>query len=178
MSVTAMLRASAKQDEWRTPAYAVEPLLPFLKPKSTVLCPFDMPESAYVKVLRKAGHLVVPSHIRTGRDFFGYRSGSLAGYDYIISNPPYSLKDAVFERLFQSGVPFAMLLGSTAGLCEGVRFDLFALYGVELLWLKPRVAFIDQSGKAAKSPPFQSCYVCRRVLPESVMFARMQKGRV
>ena len=31
--------------------------------------------------------------------------------DYIISNPPYSLKNEVFERLFVLGKPFAMLVG-------------------------------------------------------------------
>jgi hypothetical protein len=97
-------------------------------------------------------------------------------YDYVISNPPYSIKDEVFERLIRLGVSFAMLMGATAGLFEGKRFELFESYDVELLWLKLRVSFIDQSGVAMKSPPFQSCYVCHRVLPERIMFARLRKG--
>ena len=35
--------------------------------------------------------------------------------DYIISNPPYSKKGEVLERLFSLGIPFAMLVG-VAGL--------------------------------------------------------------
>lgn len=31
--------------------------------------------------------------------------------DYIISNPPYSLKGDVIDRLFEIGKPFAMLVG-------------------------------------------------------------------
>jgi hypothetical protein len=175
MSVTTMLRAVKKQDEWRTPAYAVEPLIQYLWPKSAILCPFDTPESAFVKVLRKAGHRVAASHISTGRDFFSYQPEDMV-YDYVISNPPYSIKDAVFEHLIRLGVPFAMLTGAVAGLFEGKRFDLFEANDVELLWLKPRVAFIDQRGAVMKSPPFQSCYVCRKVLPDRIMFARLRKG--
>jgi hypothetical protein len=169
-----MLMAVKKQDEWRTPLYAVPPLLPHLKPKSVILCPFDRSGDAFPRVLRMAGHRVVATHIGDGKDFFSYKPGKTP-YDYIISNPPYSLKNEVFARLFLLGVPFAMLMGATAGLFEGARFDLFEDREPEVLWLKPRIAFIDQSGTAMKSPPFQSCYVCRGVLPRKNMFARVQK---
>jgi hypothetical protein len=174
MSVTDMLRGTKKQDEWRTPEYAVRPLLPYLKPGSRILCPFDEEDSAYALVLRGAGHQVQTAHIRHGDDFFGIRREGLR-FDYLISNPPYSLKNEVFERLLYLEKPFAMLMGATAGLFEGKRFDLFKRSTPELLWLKPRVAFIDQEGKAMKSPPFQSCYICRGVLPRKIMFAVLKK---
>jgi hypothetical protein len=124
-------------------------------------------------VLRDAGHLVASRHIDQGDDFFEYHDAGI--FDYIISNPPYSLKDQVFEHLFRLKRPFAMLMGSTAGLFEGKRFDLFEKHPPEVLWLKPRVSFIDQSGIEMRSPPFQACYVCRGVLPRKIMFARLQK---
>ncbi|HAP5496858.1 TPA: hypothetical protein IU017_002871 [Enterococcus faecalis] len=43
-------RQAAKSDEWYTPAYAVEPIIPYLKKGSTVWCPFDLPDSNYVKL--------------------------------------------------------------------------------------------------------------------------------
>jgi hypothetical protein len=175
MSVTAMLRGTTKQDEWMTPAYAVEPILPFLTRASTVLCPFDLPSSNFVKVLRKAGHRVRCAHITTGDDFFSLTWARAKRFDYIISNPPYSLKDAVFRHLVDLDRPFAMLMGATAGLFEGERFDIFEAVEPELLWLKPRVAFIGQNGVAMKSPPFQSCYVCRGILPRKNMFIRIRR---
>ena len=176
MSVTTMLRATKPQDEWMTPEYAVKPLLPYLKPKSNILCPFDKEDSAFVKVLRKAGHYVKRRHISEGNSFFTLAGIFVHyGYDYIISNPPYSLKDEVFERLFYLGKPFAMLMGATAGLFEGKRFNLFKDKELEIMWLKPRVAYIDQDGVAMKSPPFQSCYVCHRVLPKLYLFVEVEK---
>jgi hypothetical protein len=101
----------------------------------------------------------------------------VAGFDYIISNPPYSQKDRVFEHLFYLGRPFAMLMGATAGLFEGKRFTLFSDKEFEIMWLKPRVAFIDRNGVALKSPPFQSCYVCHKVLPKPYLFVELDKGK-
>lgn len=146
MSVTIMLRAAKKQDEWQTPAYAVEPILPYLKPKSVILCPFDTPDSAYVTVLRGAGHLVVATHLAMGKDFFSYRPGNVP-YDYVISNPPYSIKDAVFEHLFQLDVSFAILMGSTAGLCEGKRFK-----GSGSICLKHTVWSLCGSSRGSRLP--------------------------
>jgi hypothetical protein len=42
-----------KNDEYYTPKYAIEPLLPFLKPFKKIWCPFDMEWSNYVKMLSK-----------------------------------------------------------------------------------------------------------------------------
>jgi hypothetical protein len=178
MSVTDMLRSvKKKQDEWKTPVYAVEPLLPLLRPQSTILCPFDKADSNFVKTLRKAGHTITYSHISKGKDFFSYGRKYAAVFDYIISNPPYSLKDEVYEHLIYLDRPFAMLMGATAGLFEGKRFEMFADIEPEIMWLKPRVAFIDHNGVAMKSPPFQSCYVCHNVLPAKNMFVRIRREK-
>lgn len=77
-----------KNDEWYTPREAVLPILKYLKQSSTIWCPFDTEESEYVKVLQQAGHNVIYTHIINGEDFFDYNIEC----DYIISNPPYSIK--------------------------------------------------------------------------------------
>lgn len=41
----------SKNDEWYTPQHAVEVILPYIPKGSKVWCPFDLPESQYVKVL-------------------------------------------------------------------------------------------------------------------------------
>lgn len=97
-----------KNDEYYTPAYAVKPLLKYLLPHSNIWCPFDTAESQFVQVLDKAGHNVIHSHISMGLDFF--ENEPPFGTEYIISNPPYSLKTEVFQRLYELGKSFAMLI--------------------------------------------------------------------
>ena len=174
MSVTTMLRATKKNDEWRTPPGIPSLLLPYLKPKSRILCPFDDEKSAFVKELGKK-HRVIFSHIKKGIDFFDYTQESMKIVDYVISNPPFSIKDEVFEHLFYLGRPFAMLMAATAGLFEGKRFFLFKDKELETMWIRPRVAYIDQDGVQVKSPPFQSCYVCHNVLLKPYVFVEMKK---
>lgn len=100
--------ANSGNDEFYTPAYAIEPILKYIKPYSTIWCPFDKEESLFVKRFKIEGHNVINTHIDTGIDFFNC---DIPKCDYIISNPPYSCKGDVLDRLFQLGKPFAMLLG-------------------------------------------------------------------
>ncbi|MFA5398259.1 MAG: hypothetical protein WC346_19765, partial [Methanogenium sp.] len=115
------IRNFKQNDEYYTPRYAVMPLLKYLKPNSIIWCPFDTENSQYVKVFNEFNHTVVYSHIDEGDDFFN----TICNCDYIISNPPYSLKYEVLLRLYELNKPFAMLLGSH-GIFEAKRFKLFS----------------------------------------------------
>ena len=108
--------AGSGKDEFYTPKYAVLPIAKYLEPNSRVWCPFDTEDSYFVKVLREHGHSVHCTHLWEGGDFFNTEIEC----DYIVSNPPYSIKAEVFERLFALGVPFAMLVG-VVGLFESQR---------------------------------------------------------
>lgn len=99
--------AASKNDEFYTPKYAVDPIIEFIKPNSIIWCPFDTEESFFVKRLKEEGHEVIYTHIHSGEDFFELDIEC----DYIISNPPYSVKGEVLQRLFDLKKPFAMLLG-------------------------------------------------------------------
>ena len=78
-----------KNDEYYTPAYAIEPIVKYIKTGSTIWCPFDTKDSNYVKVFKDKGFKVIYGHISTGQDFFNV---DVPKCDYIISNPPYSKK--------------------------------------------------------------------------------------
>lgn len=80
------------QDEYYTPRYAVDIIIPFLKNKGfrKVLCPFDSEKSNYVKVLRENGFIVDASILP--KSFFDYSIDELCEYDVIVSNPPFSKK--------------------------------------------------------------------------------------
>ena len=164
---------SNSHDEYYTPRYAVAPILKYLKPKSTIWCPFDTAESYYVKLLTEAGHTVVHTHIHHGQDFFKLN----VPCDYIISNPPYSLKTEVLERLFELGKPFAMLVGIVGIFDSKKRSELFRDKPFEVLYLSPRVAFLaDYDGTVLKSLPFQSGYICSGILSRQIMFEVIKKS--
>ncbi|WP_051350824.1 hypothetical protein [[Acholeplasma] multilocale] len=94
-----MKTKSRNNDEWYTLPYAVEPILEFLNQNSNILCPFDTKDSEYVNVLTNAGHKVFYRHIKDGFDFFDLKNDDVLLFDYIISNPPYSLRKQVFNKL-------------------------------------------------------------------------------
>ena len=166
--------AGSGNDEFYTPKYAVKPILEFIKPKSIIWCPFDTDESWFVKLLKENEHTVINTHLEMGIDFFEYEPSN---YDYIISNPPYSLKAEVLERLFKLDKPFAMLLG-VVGLFESQkRFNMFADNKFEIMYLNLRVAYFKdfKDQKPSLNPPFSSVYITHNMLPEQIVFRKINK---
>ena len=162
-----------KNDEYYTPEYAVTPILKYIKPNSTIWCPFDESDSAYVKVLKENGHNVIFTHIFNGEDFFNI---DVPECDYIISNPPYSLKEQVFIRLYEIGKPFAMLINFQGLFDNKVRFKLFNDNDVQLMYLYPRVNYYTQDNKdKASGVPFQSGYVSNNMFDNQIEFKYIVK---
>lgn len=161
-----------KNDEWYTPIYAVTPILKRLKPNSTVWCPFDTEKSNFVQYLKDNGFKVIHTHIDNGQDFFQQDPPEC---DYIISNPPYSLKTEVLKRVYSFDKPFALLINEQGIFDNKDRFDIFLKNGVELLVLHPRVDFITENGNVPNKTPFQSVYVCHRILKNQIEFETIQK---
>lgn len=161
-----------KNDEYYTPAYAVEPIMKYLKPNSTIWCPFDKDESQYVKVLAREGFNVIYGHIETGQDFFEVE---IPKCDYIISNPPYSLKGDVFRRLIDSKIPFAMLINFQGIFDHRERFEMFKNNRIEMLWLSPRVNYIKPNENNASGVPFQSGYLCSNIFEKELNFEYLNK---
>lgn len=129
----------------------------------------------FVKELRAHGCEVIPTHIDNGQDFF---SIEIPKCDYIISNPPYSRKGDVLERLFETGEPFAMLVG-VVGLFESQkRFDMFKQNEFEIMYLNRRVSYFKSydDEKPSLNPPFSSVYVCHGMLPKTIVFEEISKA--
>ena len=162
-----------KNDEYYTPSYAVYPIIKYLKEGSTIWCPFDKEDSQFVQVLKKQGFNVIYGHIETGQDFFEVE---VPKCDYIISNPPYSLKGDVFKRLYEIGKPFAMLINFQGIFDHKDRFEMFKNNKVEMLWLSPRVNYIKQGDYKASGVPFQSGYLCSGIFEEQLNFEYLDKS--
>lgn len=166
--------AGSKNDEFYTPTYAVVPIEKYLKRKSKILCPFDTEQSNFVKYLAHRGHRVIHTHISDGHDFFKLRK---ANVDYIISNPPYSCKTEVLQKLFLLDVPFAMLVGVVGIFESRKRFEMFKNNNFEIMYFDKRISYFKDYDEQRPSvnPPFSSVYVCHGVLPKQIMFEQIKK---
>jgi hypothetical protein len=156
-----------EKDEYYTPKILVEPILKFLKPKSIVWCPFDTENSEFVILLKEQGHKVIYSHIWLGQDFFEYEPSGQ--YDYIISNPPFTLKLKVLERLYKLNKPFAMILGLPILNYQEVG-NFFLDKELQLLIVDKKVSF---DGNTAS---FNNSYFCYKILPKDIMFAHLENN--
>lgn len=162
---------TAKGDERYTPEIGVAPLLEFIPESWKIWCPFDGVGSAFVRVFRENGYKVTWGSVLESKekDFFGY----FPECDVIISNPPYSKKDGIIERLYALGKPFAMLL-PVAALQGKRRFKSFR-NGLELLVFDKRVQYLTDGFDVPKGNcHFGSAYFCKGILPEKLMFRELK----
>lgn len=156
-----------EKDEYFTPPILVKPILKYLKPNSTIWCPFDTENSEFVILLREAGHKVIYSHIWLGQDFFTYDPNEQ--YDYIISNPPFTRKLDVFKRLYQLNKPFAMICGLPILNYQEIG-ELFLDKDLQLLIVDKKVSF---DGNTAS---FNNSYFCYKLLPKDIIFEHLENN--
>ena len=169
-------KKKAGKDEWFTPQEAIYPIIKYLKTNSIIWCPFDTEESLFVKILRESGYNVIHSHIFNNQDFFLM---DIPDCDYIVSNPPYSIRNKVLQRLFQIDKPFAMLMNTNGLFDSDLRWNLFKNTNFTLIYLKKRVNYMEKYGEKQKSsPPFQSAYICSKISEKQILFEEQKKGAV
>jgi len=141
-------------DNLYTPMEAINPLLKHVPNYSNFKVMWectDFGKSNISKAFRDKGFDVIGTDIINGYNFL---TCDPPNFDFIVTNPPYSLKDQFLERCYQLGKPFALLLPLTA--LEGIkRGKLFREYGIDLVVLDKR---IDFTGK--KSNWFNVSWFC------------------
>jgi len=137
-------------DEWYTSQDTVNLAIGLLdpKPQSVILCPFDSNQSLFVKTLKEHGHTVLH-----GMDNFlevDYHC------DYIITNPPFSIKDKVIERVYAYGVKTVLILPIDA--MGGVkRHAMYAANEYPKTYMPSRrISYFDESGQIKKGSSFHS----------------------
>ena len=168
--------AGSGNDEFYTPPSAVDLIVKYIPSGSKVWCPFDTEESWFVKKLREHSCKVAATHIDNGQDFF--KMTKLAKHaDVIVSNPPYSIKTEVLQKLFELDKPFAMLVG-VVGLFESQkRFEMFRDNEFEIMYMNRRISYFKDYAdeKPSLNPPFSSVYLCHKVLPQQIVFEEIKK---
>ena len=160
-------------DEVFTPFYAVDPLLKYISKDKVIWCPFDGVWSAFYQTFKNNGYRVLRSDIESGRDFLKYEPDS--HYDIIVSNPPFSKKDKILNRLDELGKPFAVLL-PVASLQGIRRYEIFKK-GIQLLVFDARIDYHTNFNfdTYTKGNHFGSAYFCRNILPRDLMFEKLVK---
>lgn len=158
----AIYKTKGKNDECYTPRYVVESIVEYIPKNKVIWCPFDKKESFFVKVLKERGYDVVFSHIDNGEDFFKFEPPH---WDIIVSNPPFSNKRAFFERAFQLGKPF-MLLMTAQWLNDAAPIELYNKYNkdMELIHFTKRIQYLNVNEHKI---PFKSLFFCSNILPKS-----------
>ena len=137
-------------DEWYTDQKSVTLAIGLLdpKPQSVILCPFDSDKSLFVQTLKEHGHTVL----------HGMTNFLEADYhcDYIITNPPFSIKDKVIERVYAYGVKTVLILPIEA--MGGVkRHNLYKKHGHPSVYIPTkRMSYIRGKGDDITGAPFHT----------------------
>lgn len=111
-----------------------------------VWCPFNDTSSVWVDVLKKRGFEVVT----TDTDFFVTEPPE--GVQCIISNPPFSLKREVMDRIKELNLRFCLIL-PFQWLNDGVPLE----YGHQVMFFRKRMHFYTPEGEMNK--PRANCFV-------------------
>ena len=155
-------------DELYTPKNAVLPLVKYINKSLKIVLPFDSKKSEYYKVFKELGYNITCLHLDNGEDFF---LNMFDEYDIIISNPPFSIKDQILERLYLIDKPFIMLLPLTA--LSGIkRVSMFKKFGLDLIVFDKRINYIIR-GKQSKGNWFASAYFTYKVLKDKLVFEEL-----
>lgn len=165
-------RRTPESDNCFTPFYAVEPLIKYSPKNKTIWLPFDEDWSAYYQLLKENGFKVVRSSLIEGQDFFEYEPKE---WDIIVSNPPFSVKDQVLERVYSFGKPFALLLPLNS-LQGQKRYNYFR-NGIQLLAFDKRINYHTNLNfnNFTKGNHFASAYFCRDILPHDLILERIEE---
>jgi hypothetical protein len=152
-------------DEYYTPPEAIAPILPYLDKNIPWWEPTSSMSGSIVTAMQGEGFDV---YVNEGDSL---QIKSFAGG--VITNPPYSQKNAWIKWAIELGGPWAMLLPTDA--IAGIkRVEMWQEYGLQLLVLDKRINFKKE---LKSSPAFWTAWFCQGVLPENLMFASVAERK-
>lgn len=164
-----LMYSEGNNDECYTPAYGVTPILKYIPKDATVWCPFDTPESEFVKQISQQNQ-VICSHISAGQDFLTFTPKF--DWDVIVSNPPFTNKRKFFERALSFEKPFALIMTNT-WLNDSAPKQLFKDKDLQLLMFDKRMKFNSPDGRPNDKITFSSSYYCWNFLPKQIIMEEL-----
>lgn len=126
----------------------------------------------FFKHLSGGGWQVERSSLEEGQNFFEFEPTE---YDVIISNPPFTQKDAVLKRLYELGKPFAILLPLNS--LQGVSRYKYFKQGIQILTFDKRIGFHNPENmkEYKKGSSFATTYFCKDVLPKDLIMEELKE---
>ena len=163
-------KGTGRSDIFQTkdPEIALPPILKYVGKEHKIWSP-SAGKGRMVDYMRGQGYQVIGTDILTGFDFIDPMA-PVPDYDFIIENPPYSIKDKYLQRCYDLGKPFALLMPITA-LGEQARVAMYAKYGIQILLPSERTLFITPNGTEGGGW-FFAAWFCWKFLPEQICFAK------
>jgi hypothetical protein len=166
---------SDERDRCETPAYALDPLLPYLRREWCIWEP-ACGTGRLVRALSELGYQVKGSDLLDGVNFFEATAPyEHKRWDCIVTNPPYSIKPEWIECCYSLGKPFALLVPvETIGL--GVVQRIMEQHGAELLLLNKRVNFyMPEKGLDGNGAQFPVLWFCWQLLGKPLVYGRLTR---
>lgn len=147
--------AAGHPDNFQTPPIALQPLMKYINP-NWVIWECACGKGYLSDELIRYGHWCINTDVLDGEqyDFLQYEP---KGYDCIITNPPFRLKDQFLERCYQLKKPFALLMPISA--LEGMkRQKLYRTYGLQVIFMDKRINFETPNNVEKSSAWFSSAW--------------------
>lgn len=159
----------SKSDLFYTPLWIIDILIPYIpKPKGNIGYDVGMPiiwecacgEGHIVKRLEHYGYEVTGTDITDDGDNDFIVHSNWVDFDIIITNPPFSSKDAFIRKCIEYKKPFALLLPLTA--LEGKTRSKLWQQCKDLTVIIPdkRCDYTSPEGEKTGSPNFCSAWFC------------------
>lgn len=149
-----------RMDNCMTPAYGVVPVLKYLTGMTIWECASG--EGNLSRRMEQEGLKVVSTDIDKGFDFLNDTPNF--EFDAIVTNPPFGLKYEFIEKCYSYNKPFALLMPVETHGAEASQIH-FEKYGVENLFLRPRINFkMPNQGWSASGAQFPTMWFCWKLI--------------
>ena len=160
-------KSANDSDEYMTPYYAWEWITPFIDRRFILYEPF-YGDGASSFILRDLGYFVLS---RKDADFFTTKPRG----DIVVTNPPFSKKKEVLQRLREIDMPFILIL-PLAVLTTNYVQDLFQ-DTVQIIIPPKRIHFRHRYDDSYNFCSFDSIYVCYKMgLERDITYIPREKG--
>lgn len=140
------------QDDYETPIEAWKMLEPIVPKDKVIWDPFYC-QGLSLKNFKELGYNI----IHTNEDFF---KREVPDCDIIISNPPFSNKKVVLEKLIEIDKPF-ILIYPTLTLNSRYFINLFKNRHIQFLVPNKRIKFLNRA--AGKNCAFETLFFCYKM---------------
>lgn len=151
-----------KDDQWDTPPHVWQDVAEYIPKDKVVWEAFYSPTSTSPDTLRQLGCKEV---ISKDCDFLSSNHGEV-----VITNPPFSIKSLVLNRLYELDKPFMMVMPSFT-LHHLVCHSLMRKHGHTQIIIPSKRIHYMKDGDVKKRTSFDSIYICYKMgLPEDLIF--------